>query len=99
MKLYDSIKPLFKNKPLIIVLNKMDIISLNELSPEKRAVLKPLEDDTNTPVMEMSTVTDTGVMEVKIEACERLLTLRVEQKFKTKKVFSLSFSVFLILKN
>ncbi|XP_020285102.1 nucleolar GTP-binding protein 1 [Pseudomyrmex gracilis] len=86
MKLYDSIKPLFKNKPLIIVLNKVDIISLNELSPEKRAVLKPLEDDTNTPVMEMSAVTDTGVMEVKIEACERLLTLRVEQKFKTKKV-------------
>lgn len=97
MKLYDSIKPLFKNKPLIIVLNKVDIISLNELSPEKRAVLKPLEDDTNTPVMEMSAVTDTGVMEVKIEACERLLTLRVEQKFKTKKVsfFSVCFFSFL----
>lgn len=67
-------------------MNKMDIIRLDELSPEKRAVLKPLENDTNVPVLEMSTVTDFGVMEVKLEACERLLAFRVDQKIKTKKV-------------
>lgn len=97
VKLFDSIKPLFKNKPLIIVLNKMDIVSLNELPPEKRSVLKPLESDANTPVLEMSTVTDHGVMEVKTEACERLLALRVDQKLKTKKVIFLS-SVFFSLR-
>ncbi|TGZ32548.1 Nucleolar GTP-binding protein 1 [Temnothorax longispinosus] len=86
VKLFESIKPLFTNKPLMIVLNKMDIVRLDELSPEKRAVLKPLEDDANVPVLEMSTVTDFGVMEVKLEACERLLAYRVDQKFKTKKV-------------
>jgi len=68
------------------VLNKVDIIRLDELSPEKRAVLKPLEDDANMLVLEMSTVTDFGVMEVKLEACERLLAFRVDQKIKTKKV-------------
>ncbi|XP_029155792.1 nucleolar GTP-binding protein 1 [Nylanderia fulva] len=86
VKLFESIKPLFTNKPLIIVLNKTDIIRLNDLSLEKRAVLKSLEDDTNIPMLEMSTVTDFGVMEVKLEACERLLAFRVDQKIKTKKV-------------
>lgn len=68
------------------MLNKTDIVRLDELSPEKRAVLKSLEDDANVPVLEMSTVTDFGVMEVKLEACERLLAFRVDQKIKTKKV-------------
>lgn len=67
-------------------------MNLDELSPEKRAVLKPLEDDKDIPVLEMSTVTDVGVMEVKTEACERLLSYRVDQKFKTKKVAYLSES-------
>ncbi|KAL6259025.1 hypothetical protein P5V15_008947 [Pogonomyrmex californicus] len=86
VKLFESIKPLFANKPLIIVMNKADIVRLDELSPEKRAVLKILEDDANIPVLEMSTVTDFGVMEVKLEACERLLAFRVDQKIKTKRV-------------
>ncbi|XP_066599576.1 nucleolar GTP-binding protein 1 [Prorops nasuta] len=86
IKLFDSIKPLFANKPLICVVNKVDVLRLDELSLEKRAILKPLEDDENIPVMEMSTVTDFGVMEVKIKACERLLEFRVDQKIRTKKV-------------
>lgn len=69
-----------------MVLNKVDIIHLEDLSPERRAVLKPFEDNENIPVIEMSTVTDFGVMEVKTEACERLLSYRIDQKFKTKKV-------------
>ena len=36
--------------------------------------------------MEMSTVNETGVAEVKIEACDRLLAHRIENKIKTKKV-------------
>lgn len=84
--MFESIKPLFANKPLIVVLNKVDILQLEELSPEKRTILKPLEDDANVPVIEMSTITDFGVMEVKIAACERLLAYRVDQKIKNKKV-------------
>merc|ERR1712121_482705 len=38
------------------------------------------------PVMEMSTVNETGVAEVKIEACDKLLAHRIENKIKTKKV-------------
>ncbi|PSN47441.1 Nucleolar GTP-binding protein 1 [Blattella germanica] len=91
VKLFESIKPLFANKPLLVVLNKSDIIKLEDLSPEKRSALKSLEED-KIPLLEMSTVTDDGVMEVKQEyvvfgqACERLLGFRVELKVKSKKV-------------
>lgn len=34
----------------------------------------------------MSTVTEEGVMQVKVEACEKLLSYRVDQKMRTKKV-------------
>ena len=86
MRLFESIKPLFQNKPLIVVCNKVDVLRLDDLPKEKRDILKVLEDDENIPVIEMSTATDFGVMEVKTEACERLLAFRVDQKMKTKKV-------------
>ncbi|KAF2904018.1 hypothetical protein ILUMI_02155 [Ignelater luminosus] len=86
VKLFESIKPLFTNKPLVVVANKIDIIKLDELPSERRAVLKSVEDNEEIPIIEMSTVTDEGVMEVKTEACERLLSYRVDQKMRTKKV-------------
>jgi nucleolar GTP-binding protein len=86
IKLFESIKPLFANKPLIVVANKVDIIQLDDLASGKQAVLKDLREDSDVTVMEMSTVTDLGVMEVKTEACERLLSFRVDQKMRSKKV-------------
>jgi len=84
--LFDNIKPLFANKPLVVVANKADIWRDN-LAEDKKAVLKQMEADTdNGKVLEMSNKDDeNSVMEVKIEACEILLQHRVEQKFKTKK--------------
>ncbi|OAD62489.1 putative nucleolar GTP-binding protein 1 [Eufriesea mexicana] len=85
MKLFESIKPLFTNKPLMLVVNKVDILRLEELPVEKRKVFDSLADK-NIPVLEMSTITDFGVMDVKIRACELLLAFRVDQKIRTKKV-------------
>lgn len=101
ISLFESIKPLFSNKPLIVVLNKMDVIKPEDLPPNKRALIEELEAtcakgnlvnaDNNSelrtvPVMRMSTMTEEGVQEVKIEACERLLGHRVTEKMRTKKV-------------
>lgn len=71
---------------MIVVANKIDIVKLDDLSPEKRTLLNDIENDSNITLLEMSTVTDTGVMEVKTEACEKLLCYRVDQKMRTKKV-------------
>jgi len=84
--LFDSIKPLFANKPLLVVTNKTDVITRSELTSDKEAVLAAVEADTGKEVMAMSTVTEVGVMEVKTKACEELLQDRVQHKFKSKKV-------------
>ncbi|KAF7991475.1 hypothetical protein HCN44_008787 [Aphidius gifuensis] len=86
VQLFQSIKPLFNDKPLIVVVNKTDVLSMKDLSDDKRKALEVLRDNGKVPIMEMSTVDDIGVMEVKQEACERLLSYRVDQKIKTKKV-------------
>ncbi len=84
--LFDNIKPLFNNKPLIVVANKADIWR-DELSEEKTAILKSFEAEVeNGKILEMSNKDDDdSVNQVKVEACEILLQHRVEHKFKTKK--------------
>merc|ERR1719347_1104068 len=84
--LFDSIKPLFANKPLLVVANKTDVLKRSELTAEKESVLAGMEKECEVDIMNMSTVTEDGVMEVKTKACEELLQDRVQHKFKAKKV-------------
>lgn len=85
--LFDNIKPLFANKPLLIVANKSDIWKDN-LSQEKLDLLEGMRKEVESEtILEMSNKDDEdSVMNVKIQACEMLLQHRVEQKFKSKKV-------------
>lgn len=85
-KLFDSIKPLFNNKPLIVVSNKMDIVKRSEFTEEKEEIFKDIEKEIGRSVLEMSTATEEGVMEVKNMSCDLLLQHRVELKYKSKKV-------------
>jgi len=84
--LFDSIRPLFNNKPLVVVANKMDVLKRSELNAEKEELFKAIEKEIGREIMEMSTVTEEGVMEVKTQACDILLQHRVEMKYKNKKV-------------
>merc|ERR1712002_1227244 len=54
-------------------------------SDERKQLFDDIKKD-GIPVMEMSTMNEVGVAEVKIEACDRLLAHRIENKIKTKKV-------------
>lgn len=83
--LYESIKPLFANKPLLVVLSKSDVVKLAELPADRREAFKPFEKE-GVPLVEMSSLTGDGVMQVKTDACEALLAFRVDQKLRTKKV-------------
>lgn len=69
-------------QPLMVVLNKCDVVKRSDLSPERQEMLNKL---TDIPVMEMSAANEIGVAEVKIEACEKLLQYRVEAKLKGRK--------------
>lgn len=85
ISLFNNIKVLFTNKPLLIVLNKVDIRRLEDLSEEKKAVFDQFRKE-DIRIMEMSNFSEEGVIEVRNEACDRLLAHRVDIKMKTRKV-------------
>ncbi|XP_068942642.1 GTP-binding protein 4 [Petaurus breviceps papuanus] len=85
LELFKNIKPLFANKPLIIVANKCDVKRISELPEDDQKIFSDLEAE-GLPVIETSTLTEEGVIKVKTEACDRLLTHRVETKMKGNKV-------------
>lgn len=84
VSLFKSIKPLFANKPLVVVLNKIDVIAPENLEPSDTALLQELEKDGSTQLVPMSNFNEQGVMKVKQLACEMLLARRVEAKLKSK---------------
>jgi nucleolar GTP-binding protein len=85
VKLFNSIKPLFINKPLVVALNKIDVITFDNLREDARALLRELETQNNVYLIPMSTLTEEGVMQVKEFACKKLLEQRLDQKLATVK--------------
>lgn len=85
IELFNNIKPLFVNKPLLICTNKVDVIRLEDLPTEKAEQFNVFE-ESGIPLLSMSTLTEEGVMDVKIQACEKLLQYRIDTKIKGKKV-------------
>ncbi|VDK63425.1 unnamed protein product [Onchocerca ochengi] len=83
--LFESIRPLFVNKPVLIGLNKIDIVKRDELKLEKMEQFKKLEND-SLSMFELSTVTQEGIMDFRNMACNCLLTQRVESKLQSRKL-------------
>jgi len=85
VSLFESIKPLFANKPLLIVLNKIDVITPEQLNEEEKDMINKLITP-QVKLMTMSTMTEIGVADVKQTACDLLLSQRVEQKVVSKDI-------------
>lgn len=90
VQLFNSIKPLFANKPCILAINKVDAKRLSELEPERAALVRSVIDESEGKVQlaELSTYTDEGVMDVRNLACDTLLASRIETKMKGTKINS-----------
>ncbi|GAV05840.1 hypothetical protein RvY_15911 [Ramazzottius varieornatus] len=84
VSLFTNMRPLFANKPLVIVINKIDILKFEDLNEAEQGLINSLRAE-ETIILFMSTITGEGVMEVKQEACDLLLASRVEAKMKSKK--------------
>ncbi|KAK3292307.1 P-loop containing nucleoside triphosphate hydrolase protein [Chaetomium fimeti] len=80
--LFKSIKPLFANKMVFVVLNKMDIKTFEDLEPEMQTELEDLTKSGDVELLRASCATQDGVQDVKNLVCERLLAERVSQKLK-----------------
>lgn len=97
--LFHSIKPLFSNKPVLVVVNKIDERRMEDLNEAERQLIDgmvsearkmsggaPDADDDETVLMAMSTLSEEGVMAVKQVACDKLLNFRVEMKVAGKRI-------------
>lgn len=84
--LFHSIKPLFQGKPVMLVINKIDVTRLDDLPTETRAMVDEIINAEDVQVAQMSTHTDEGVMDLKNRACDTLLAQRVESKLKGAKI-------------
>lgn len=82
MQLFKSIKPLFSNKLVFIVINKIDILRPEELDEKTSGELQAMISSGEVELLQLSCNTQEGVQEVKNAACERLLADRVAQKLK-----------------
>uniref|UniRef100_H2ZGF1 Nucleolar GTP-binding protein 1 n=1 Tax=Ciona savignyi TaxID=51511 RepID=H2ZGF1_CIOSA len=85
LSLFNNIRPLFNNKPLFVMANKIDVLSKDDLSDEHKKLFEDLEKE-GISIFWTSTVTGEGIMELRQAACDKLLLHRVEAKMKGKKV-------------
>jgi nucleolar GTP-binding protein len=82
MALFQSIKPLFANKLVFIVINKIDVMRPEHLDEETQAKLQELLKSGNVELLQLSCTTTEGLMNVRNAACDRLLAERNAQKLK-----------------
>lgn len=82
IQLFQSIKPLFANKLVFVVINKIDVMRPEDLDPETKATLDSILKPGDVELLQLSCTTTEGVTEVKNAACERLIADRVAEKLK-----------------
>ncbi|CAB9516527.1 Nucleolar GTP-binding protein 1 [Seminavis robusta] len=89
-RLFQGIKPLFANKQLIVVVNKVDQQPWETLEAEKREMIESVVKmgGGNCTLMPMSNITEHGVSQVKNAACEKLLEARVDARVASNKIDS-----------
>ena len=84
VSLFDSIRPLFKNKPLVIIANKTDLRKYTELPENDRKLIEDVAKEHQTYLIQMSNNTGNGVFDVKSKACDILLKYREVKNNSTK---------------
>ncbi|KAI8624494.1 P-loop containing nucleoside triphosphate hydrolase protein [Xylariaceae sp. FL1651] len=80
MQLFRSLKPLFSNKLIFVVVNKIDIMRREDLDEKTSAELDEILSSSSVELLELSCNTTEGVQEAKNTVAERLLAHRVSEK-------------------
>merc|ERR1712154_672315 len=79
-KLFHSLSPLFGNKPIIVICNKIDLRKFDQLSNNEKSLILKISNMKNVKMMEMSNESEINIMNVRNEACDLLLSHRIEIK-------------------
>ena len=80
LKLFKSIRPLFANKQIMMVANKIDVCPYESLSAQQRAEIEETARDAGAELIHMSNVSEENVGLLKTTACDKLLEARVDAK-------------------
>ncbi|KAF2271492.1 nucleolar GTP-binding protein-like protein [Westerdykella ornata] len=80
--LFHSIKPLFANKLVFVVINKIDLMRPEDLDPSVQEQLQGMLKEGEVELLQLSCTTTEGVMQVRNSACDRLLAVRNAEKLK-----------------
>ena len=83
VKLFHSIRPLFANKVVYVVINKIDVRGLDDLEPELQEQVQTMLKSGDIELLQLSCTTTEGLMAVKNAACDKLLADRVSAKLKS----------------
>ncbi|KAE9335265.1 Nucleolar GTP-binding protein 1 [Phytophthora fragariae] len=86
LSLFENIRPLFANKPLVLVCNKVDQMRFEALSEHHQNMINTAVTETKAKFFTMSNHSEENVMEVRNYACDELLAHRVNSKVKGNKV-------------
>jgi nucleolar GTP-binding protein len=86
LALFNSIRPLFANKQVMMVANKTDVIAWDKLNPNSRAAIESCAKSAGAELITMSNVSEDGVSALKMKACDKLLEARVDAKLSTGRV-------------
>lgn len=70
----------------MLVINKIDVTRLEDLTPENRALVQEIIDAEGVSSVQVSCYSEEGVMELKNKACDALLAHRIDNKLKGSKI-------------
>ena len=94
--LFHSIKPLFKNKPLLVVMNKIDSRPLDTLSETHKSLIQTMRIDDKVSFVATSCLAQAGIDLAKNTACELLLAERLEKKIQQNKLEAVKHRMFIV---
>ncbi len=80
--LFHSIRPLFANKLVFVVINKIDIMRPEDLDAETQEKLQGMLKSGEVELLQLSCTTTEGLMNVRNAACDRLLAAHNAEKLK-----------------
>lgn len=80
LTLFESIRPLFANKQVFMVANKIDVKPYESLSLEMRNRIEQTAKTAGAEFMTMSNISEENVSKLKSAACDKLLEARVDSK-------------------
>lgn len=86
VSLYHNIKPLFANKPMLVIANKTDVRKWDDLSAEHQQLVSSVADDRNVQIIQMSNMSEEGIANVTAAACSQLREHRLLRKMKSNKI-------------